>query len=54
MTSYLDKLQTLELNSKVTHQLSLPYDLHTACDLVTTIVNILKRCSDNIHVVVSV
>ena len=54
IAAYHNKLQTLELNSKVTHQLSLPYDLHTASDLVTTIVNVLKRSSDNVHVVVSV
>ena len=54
IAAYHNKLQTLELNCEVTHQLSLPYDLHTASDLVTTIVNILKRCSDNVHVVVSV
>ena len=51
---YLDKLKTLELNCKVTHQLSLPNDLNTTCDLVTTIVNVLQSCSDNVHVVVSV
>ena len=54
IAAYHNKLQTLELNCKVTHQLSLPYDLHTASDLVTTIVYVLKRCSDNVHVVVSV
>ena len=54
IAAYHNKLQALELNSKVTHQLSLPYDLHTTSDLVTTIVNVLKCCSDNVHVVVSV
>ena len=55
IAAYREKLlQALKLNCKVTHQLSLPYDLNTACNLVATIVNILQRCSDNIHVVVSV
>ncbi len=55
MTPYHKKLlQALELNCKVTHQLCLPNDLHTACDLVATVVYVLKRCSDNVHVVVCV
>ena len=54
IAAYHNKLQTLELNSEVTHQLSLPNDLHTTCDLVTTVVYVLQRSSYNIHMVVSV
>ena len=38
----------------MSHQLCLPYDLHTACDLVTTVVNVLESCCDNVHVVVCI
>ena len=54
IAAYHKKLQALELNSEVTHQLCLPNDLHTACDLVATVVNVLQRSCENIHVVVSV
>ena len=36
------------------HELSLPCDLHTACDLVATVVNILESRSDDIHMVVCI
>ena len=54
LTPKIRRLETLELNSEVTHQLSLPYDLNTTGDLVTTVVNILQRCCDNIHMVVGI
>ena len=38
----------------MTHELCLPYDLHTACDLMTTVVNVLERCCDHVHVVVCI
>ena len=47
-------LESLQLHSEVTHKLSLPYDLHTTCNLVTTVVNILESRCDHIHVVVCV
>ena len=38
-------LESLELYCEVAHELCLPYDLHTASDLMTTVVNILEsRC----------
>lgn len=50
----INQLESLELNSEVSHELSLPSDLNTASDLVTTIVNVLEGCCDHVHVVVSV
>ena len=38
----------------MSHKLSLPYDLHTACDLVTTVVNVLESSCDHVHMVVCV
>jgi hypothetical protein len=38
----------------VTHELGLPNDLHTASDLVTAVIYVLKSCSDHIHMVVCV
>ena len=50
----INQLESLELNGEVTHELSLPSDLDTTSDLVTTVVNVLEGCCDHVHVVVSV
>ena len=47
-------LESLELYGEVTHELSLPYDLHTASDLMTTVVNVLESSCDHVHVVVCI
>ena len=36
------------------HQWSFPLDSDTASNLVATVINILQRCSNHVHVVVSV
>ena len=36
------------------HELCLPYDLHTALDLVAAVVYVLEGCCDHVHVVVGV
>ena len=50
----INQLESLELNGEVTHELSLPSDLDTTGDLMTTVVNVLEGCCDHVHVVVSV
>ena len=51
---YQSLLESLELHCEVAHELSLPYDLHTACNLVTTVVNVLESSCDHVHVVVCI
>ena len=38
----------------MSHKLSLPYDLHTACDLVTTVINVLESSCDHVHMIVCI
>ena len=47
-------LESLEFHSEVTHEFSLPNDLHSASDFVTTVVNVLESSCDHVHVVVCI
>ena len=38
----------------MTHELCLPYDLHTALDLVATVIYVLEGCCDHVHVIVGI
>ena len=56
MSKYLIScdLESLKLYSEVTHELCFPYDLHSSCDLMTTVIYVLERCRNHVHVVICV
>ena len=46
--------ERFELHCEVAHKFGFPYDLHATGDFVTTVIHVLERSGNHIHMVVGV